>query len=349
MEWMIALALISSFLGTMINYSTQKTTQAEQMKHDREMAEINRVNQEKLMEYQNNLQQDTNMIATQKGHAMSAGYSPALLFGSSMPQAQVSGGSASGTSSSLSPLQLFDRLPIDSVTSTIFNQKKQDIDLERLKSENAEREQHANYLAMKTAREYYDAQISKRLQNTIVDKAMADLENTRQNTAYTRYMTEHGLKMEPYQLVNAGLVNQETAAKIEKVKSDTLLNVTSGRHMMADINRMAHLNQLNDAQKAEVIESTKRSGLGRIMSEFGLNDRELKSALRDKNSLTDALNSGLYGEQMKGAYFALRELGFGDEEAASTVLYYVADSPKDVTPSLVNAASRIFSASLLKK
>lgn len=345
MEWMLAITLLSTFLGTLINYSTQKSTQAQQIKHDREMADINRINQERLMDYQNNLQQDTNMIATQKGHAMSAGYSPALMYGSNMPQADLSGGSASGSSSSISPIQLFDRLPIDSVTSTLFQQRKQEMDAERLKYENAEREQNANYLAMKTAHEYYDTQVSKRLQNTIIDKAMADLENTKANTAYTKYLTEHGLKMEPYQLVNAGLVNQETAAKIEKVKSDTTLNAVSSRHMMADINRMAHLNELNDAQKAEVIESTKRSALGRVMQEFGLTNRLTPAQFRSASALHNALNN----EQMKGAYICLRQLGYSEHEATNAVIYYSASDPKDVTPSTINAASRFFSALVLKK
>ena len=73
------------------------------------------------------------------------------------------------------------------------------------------------------------------------------------------------------------------------------------REIRANIGRINHLNELTDSQAREVNESIRGSALGRIMSEFGLNDRNLKSAFRDKNAIIGALNQGLYSEQMKGA------------------------------------------------
>lgn len=339
----IIISGIMALLSTIGNFFTNLFTSKRQQEHDVQMAEINRKNAEQLMIEQNSIQQNTNTWANQKGHMVSAGYSPALLYGDSMQPAQVSGGSGSGNASSLPQMQLFDRVPLDSVAQTMLNQRQQTINAERVKAQN-ERDRAESQLAMmRTAHEYYNANVAKKLQNTIVEQAVADLHNTKADTEYKRFMTEHGLKMEPYQLAQAGLVNQETAAKIEEIKSQVMLNAVSGQHMRADINRMAHLNELSDAEKGNVVESMKRSQVGRIMQQFGLDRRLTPASLRNTSILHKVLND----EQMKGAYLALRELGFNETEATSTVLYYTASDPKDVTPTVINAGSRFF-AELLK-
>lgn len=340
----IIISGIMALLSTIGNFFTNLFTSKRQQEHDVQMAEINRKNAEQLMIEQNSIQQNTNTWANQKGHMVAAGYSPALLYGDSMQPAQVSGGSGSGNASSLPQMQLFDRVPLDSVAQTMLNQRQQTINAERVKAQN-ERDRAESQLAMmRTAHEYYNTNVAKKLQNTIVEQAVADLHNTKADTEYKRFMTEHGLKMEPYQLAQAGLVNQETAAKIEEIKSQVMLNVISGQHLRADMNRMGHLNDLNDAERAGVVESMKRGQVGRIMQQFGLDNRLTPAQFRNTSLLHNALNN----TQMKGAYLALRELGFSEFEATNTVIYYSARDPKDVTPTVVNSATRFFGQLLTK-
>ena len=345
MEWLLAISLLSSFIGAMVNYSSNQKANYEQRQHDKEMLEAQTQAQKDLMNYQNNLTQETNMIATQKGQMASAGYSPALMYGSSMPTANVSGGSASGGANSLNRLQLFDKLPIDSTVGTLFQGESQRIARERLESEKEVNSARAQLDLMKTAHEYYDTNASKRLQQTIVDKAYVDLENSKLDAENKRFILERGRVLLPGELANQNLINQETARKCEKIQSDMEVNGVAMREMRANIGRLSKLNEVSDAEKNQIIESTRRSQLGRVMSEFGLQGRLTPPQLRSANALHNALNN----TQMKGAYITLRNLGFSEHEATNAVLYYSASDPKDVTPSTVNAASRIFSALVLKK
>lgn len=339
------IALIMTAIAAIGNMVVNAANQDKQIAHDKEMAEIQKENEKELMNYQTNLTQDTNMISTQKSQAIEAGYSPAMLYGSSLPTASVSGGSSSAGASQLNPLQLFNKLPVDSVVNTMYNSRQQEINKAKIDAEIAESTQRANSYAMQTARDSYDLGLRKRMERTIIDKSLADLEYQRASAENTRFLTERGRQLLPAETQQLNSLNNEIQARVEKITSDIEKNTWEMREIRSNIGRISHLNELTDSQAREVNESVRRSAVGRVMQEFGLTTRLTPAQLRSGSALHQALNN----EQMKGAYITLRQLGFSEHEASNAVLYYVASDPKDVTPSVTNAASRIFSAFVLKK
>lgn len=331
---------LASLIGEAINGIA---TNISQRKHDKEMAQIELTNQKELMDYQNNLQQDTNQIGTLKGHMVSAGYSPALAYGSgSMQPAQVSGGSASAGANSLHPLNLFNRVPVDSISSTLLSQASQNIQADRVKAQN-QRDQAETALAqMKTAREYYDAQVSKKTQRVIVDQMYQNLENSRLEAREKRFALERANLLLPGELEQQGLINKATAKQAEESASRILHNTWENRALAANIKYINSQDLTEGARHDEIRESIRGAALGRVMSEFGLNNRLEPSVFRNRTYLMKSA----YAEQMKGAVTALVAVGYDPREAAKAVLYYVAPTSKDVSPSLINAFARMASVAM---
>lgn len=343
MEWVALgvalLSIIGSIFGTV--YSSNKQAQ-----HDEYMAEMNKQNQKELMDYQTELSQNTNTISTQTGHAAAAGVSPALLYGGMQTPSLVNpSASNTGNASQLEPLRMFDKLPTSNVVETIFTKRKQDMELRRLDSDIAEARQRTMESASRTAENLRNTAFQRSIEKTIFDQQMANLHLTQVQGENLEFITQRGRQLLPGELVAQGLINRETEAKIEKTFSDISVNNWEMSQIRKDIERMDSVIGVNDAQKNNVIESTKKSAIGRVMQEFGLTSHLLPAQLRSASELHKALNN----EQMKGAYITLRELGFSEHEASNAVIYYTAKDPKDATPSVLNSASRILSALVRKK
>lgn len=336
------LGVISTIAGVAINASNTR----KQIEHDTNMAQMNFDNQKKLMDYQNELSQSTNTIATQTGHAAAAGVNPALMYGNMSP-AMYSGSQASntGAASQLPRLDLFNKLDTPNVVETMLQKRSQDISIERNRAAIDLDRQKALREAAETADKLYSTGLRKQLEKTIVSQQMAQLHLTELQGENLDFITKRGVALLPGELESQGLINQETSAKIEKLSSDTLKNRFEMSQIRADIERLNSVTELNKAEQSSVVESTRRSAIGRVMSEFGLTNRLTPAQLRSSSALHNALNS----EQMKGAYITLRNLGFSEHEASNAVIYYSAQDPKDVSPSVVNSASRILSALVLKK
>ena len=77
------------------------------------------------------------------------------------------------------------------------------------------------------------------------------------------------------------------------------------------------------------------------MKEVGLNNRMSKAIFRDFSNITPTMQG-----RLRAGVVLLQECGFSYDEACKAVMYYVASDAKDITPSTVNAFSRIISAGL---
>lgn len=353
MEWLLA---ILGLVAVVANVVTTAKSNREQREHDEAMLQKQTDAEKELIDYEVSTQQNNNTIATQSGHAASAGFSPALLYGSSLPALSSGSGTAQGTASKLNPLQLFDRISPRDATEPILQQRYQEMQRARMASQNARDTSEIALNNARTMEQIRDTHQRKNLERVVYDQAMASLELTRSNRANIDFLTQRGNALLPGELVAQGLINQETEAKINKVYSDITRNSWEVSRIQHDIKRIdsaVSLNQsqtsLNYAEASGIQESTRKSAIGRIMQEFGLTSRRIPVGLRDKNGISDALNQGLHGEQMKGALIELINLGFSEREATQAVLYYVAEDPRDVTPSLVNGATRVVSSLILKK
>lgn len=351
MESIIVMAIMGLF-SLIANAIETKISNSEQRAHDKEMAEIQKQNQKELMDYETEIATGTNTIATQKGHMAEAGFSPALMYGSMSPAGLMStSGSASASASSLNPLKLFDKISPKDTADTILTSQYQKMQKENLEARNHLLRQQTLESAARTAEQTRYTGLQKTLQKTIVDQSLAELERTKWQGQNLKFLTERGMQLLPGELVAQGLINDQTAANIDRIHSEVLNNSLEYKRIQHDIRRIDSITSLNESSEAlnredslRVQESVKSSAVGRIMQEFGLANRKLPSNLRSGSVLHQALNN----EQMKGAYIELKNLGFSDHEAVNAVLYYCAVDPKDVTPSVVNGATRIFAAMVHK-
>lgn len=351
MDPITVIALALGAVGIITNLITNNRNAVRQEQHDIQMANIQKQNEKELMDYSTEISANTNTIATQKGHAAAAGYSPALLYGQmSTPGLQDVSGSASGSANTIEPLRLFDRMTPGNVVENIMQQRQQALLREQTNSNVA---LNTSQIALNNARameQIRDTAQRKKMEKVIYDSAMASLDFTRAQTDNMRFVTSRGQQFLPLELEQAGLLNQRTAADVQRIVSETAKNRYQMSEISANIRRLDKLNEVSDAEKGSIVESTKRSAVGRIMAEMGLNNIKLPPSMRGW-SLNKMENPFYYmhREQIDGALTALLALGFSPDEASRAVLYYVAESPKDVSPSLANGLSRIASALLLKK
>lgn len=350
MDPITIIALAFGAVGLITNLLSNSSNRESQRMHDIEMANLQKQNEKELMDYSTEISANTNTIATQKGHAAAAGYSPALLYGQmSTPGLQDVSGSASGSANTIEPLRLFDRMTPGNVVENIMQQRQQAILREQTHSNVA---LNTSQIALNNARameQIRDTAQRKRMEKVIYDSAMASLDFTRAQTDNMRFVTSRGQQFLPLELEQAGLLNQKTAADVQRIVSETAKNRYQMSEISANIRRLDKLNEVSDAEKGNIVESTKRSAVGRIMAEMGLNNIKLPPSLRPGADIMNSAFYGMHKNQIDGALTALLALGFSPDEASRAVIYYVAESPKDVSPSLANGLTRLASALILKK
>lgn len=367
-------ALIASIVLGVLGIAAGGITAAhnanQQKLHDRQMAELELDNQKKLLDYETELQQTNNTIATQKGHAAAAGYSPALLYGQmSAPALQdVNGGSTGASASHLPEMNLFDRLPLSNISENILTEQQQSINRERLQSEVMLNKQKALESAARTAEQTRYTGLQKNLEKTIIDQAVANLHATDARTGYFESMTNQIDVMLPYEVQRAGLINEQTAKQTAKIVQDTLQSKAQTSLLYVEKRRISALAELAEEQEgtptaereairaniAGMQESIRRSAVGRIMSESGLSGVKLPPSMRgdlsdlDSNNFSKSKFYVRHSQQINGALSALVALGFSPDEAAMAVCYYVADA-RDISPSLINGMTRVASGIIAKK
>lgn len=314
MEIAAIAAAILGFLGIVINsISSQEAAR----KSDSRQLE----NQKELMRYENELQQSTNTIATQKGHAAAAGYSPALLYGQGFQQAEVSGGTGQGTMPDLSALgKIGNTTALNNVYEAIVTKRSQDMQRERLQSDIALNRQKILESAANTAEKTRYTGLQRQLEKTIIDQATANLHLTESQTENNKFLTRRGNLLLPGELAAQGLLNEQTARQTEKIVSDTTKNNFEMAEIRANIRRINKLNEVSDEEKRSIVESVKSSAVGRIMSQYGLNKLKMPASWRK-----DKVWQYQHADQIKGAFVALRSMGFDEQEAKDAVIYYVSD------------------------
>lgn len=354
----ITIAIILSAIGALGSIGSTIYSNVQQKKRDEAADQRQLEASKQLMDYQTQIAQDTNTVATQKGHLAEAGYSPALMYGSSVPGLQDSSGSGQGTSSEFKMPEIFNRVSPDNVYESVVTKRYQDMQQKRLQSDIQLNMKRGLREDAETAELLRKTGLSKRMEQTIIDQMTEDLALTRAQSQNLNFLTQRGEHLLPGELEAQGLINNETRKKIEKIDADLRKNPYEIKLLQADIKRINAVTGLTLEQttsesvnreytRAEiqgVQESVRRSALGRIMSEFGLTTRITPSQLRTGSWLHNAV----YKEQMRGAVIELMNCGYSEHEAVNAVVYYVASDPKDVTPSVVNGVSRVISASIKK-
>ena len=340
-----------SLLGIIITAAQNAHATSVQAQEARSADERQLANQKELIDYQIEQQQSNNTIATQKGHAAAAGYNPALLYGSMTAPGlyDANTGTAQGTMPDLS--RLAQRLPVSDIASNYLQARQQKILQQQVDSqEHVNNSEFVRNMSI-AAENMRNTRFQKILEKNIYDKSMLELDIMRAQKEGIDIANNRASLMLPLELENQGLINEQTAAQIretnERIKNYPVERAklrADMRYINSQIERNSHLNNLTDAQLNEVQENFRGTVVERIMQEYGLVNRSLPSYLR-KDQIE---NYYLRQPQLIGAVAQLTSLGFSQDEAVQTVLWYTASNAKDVTPSVVNGVSRALTALIRK-
>ena len=346
------LGLISAFVNIGLNANNNVEARARASEADQRQFE----NQKKLMDYEAELAKTQNPYSTAKGHMVEAGYSPALMYGSSPVVQSISGGSAQGSVADTIPLGLFDKLAPKDMVEAYLGNRSQIMKESGVAAQNNYYEAAATNQLSQAAENSRDTKLKNELHDVLIDTAYANLNRQKAEADNLYASTMRTNMLLPGELAQQGAITEHTRSQIDYVHSQIEHNTELNREIRANIKYLstaAGVNDsriaLNEAEKFQVIESVKNSQLTRIMKEFGLDGRQLAPSLLRRGAVQDFM-SWANAPQTKGAYIELRNLGFSEHEAACAVLYYsVPNNQKDIGPSVVNAASRALSAVILKK
>lgn len=338
--------LLSAAVGAATNNIANQNAKNEARAADARQLE----NQKELMRYQQELAQETNTIATQKGHAAEAGYNPALLYGNMPGLADISSGSAQGTMPELN--KVLSKMPTGEIAS--FGTELVQSRLLARQVANQERVGESEFMKnMSVAIENMrNTKFQKKMETVLYNKGMAELDLLGAQKQGIDISNVRASLMLPGELEQQGLINEQIATQI-KDTTEKMKNYPVERAKMraeikeinSVIERNNHLNALTDADLQYTQERYRGTVVERIMKEYGLTNRMLPAWLRKD----EIANYYLRQPQLLGATAQLVSLGFSQEEAVQTVLWYTGSESKDVTPSAVNAISRGISALILKK
>lgn len=313
-------------------------------------------NQKDLMRYETELQQQTNTIATQKGHAVQAGYNPALLYGSmSAPGlADVSGGSSQGTMPSMP--ELFQRIGTREVSESIATARQQQMARERMESDIALNDARRLDAIASANEKMRDTGVKRRLEQTIIDQATANLELTQAQKENTAFQTQRGIQMLPLELEQSRTITALDRKRMEEVDENIKRSSIERKHLSADIARINKSVDLMDTEKRQMQESLRNSQFDRVMKQFGIGTRtarlnRLEQYVTKTGSqfLDSERLKSYFTNPMRAAWAELVRLGYSEYDATYAVMFYTAEDPKDVSPSIVNAVSRGLSSLILKK
>lgn len=319
------------------------------------MANLQAKNEENLQKTMFDYQNSFNSWSNNRSQMVEAGFNPALMFGgSSSPVTFESSGSASGSASNLPQMSpLFKSIdPFEFGNQQIAKQNADSLSMNAGTNsavgtaDVALKKQQTLESASRTAENVRNTALQHRMENVIYDTAMANLMETSARAADFKSRTRERDTMLQPRIEN---LEANTRRIVTEIEREPLVRA----QMSADIRRLRSVVRLNDemsttegvkrkkmASEIDAIgEGLKSSRLERIMSEFGLKQRH-KGSDKGYVSLSD------FDSRDREAYMALISAGFSPTESAAAVLWYTGVDPKDLTPSIINGASRVLSGTI---
>lgn len=344
-------SILTGLGGTIGTIVSNRRASERQQQHDRDMALLGQQLEQENFDYQVN----TNQRDIDRKHMIEAGMNPALMYGGMSPvTADISSGGASA-GRVMNPTDFSQQLrsatmPVTDVIRNSLDRRNTAVN-ESVGNSVANLNYQKQLESMaRTLQTQQQNRITKRLENTIVDQAEQLLLNSRiaghdlrSQIAARDGLTASNIALNEAKIKESGANVELLNSKILEVASNIEVNDMVRAQIAHDIKRIDAATENTQLDSAKIQESIKGSQLGRIMKEFGLNAQSLPPNLRNNKAYKNIWNT-----QMTAATTALIKAGFSEFEAVNSVLFYCAQDPSDVTPSLVNAASRIFSSSITR-
>lgn len=341
----IILSAVLGAAGLAINSRQTKKANQAQMEHDQAMAALNHRYREQEAATSFEREATFNQFGSDVQKMQSAGLSPALMYGQSMgssvPSVSSVGSSqsAGNVGKTFNASDFFGKLDPSEYAEQAIQRMNARTMAEKTRSDIALQGQYQLESLSRTLENQRNTAFKKNLERTLFDIEQENLRGLKIGNEQADFNLQFAKDTRDIQVEKQQLQNVELRKKVDLISEQIRSEPVRRAQLATDIQRIVAATDNYYANTANVQESTRSSQVGRIMQEFGLNFRKLPANLRAAD-----IEHGPWREQMKSARLALLDCGFSEYEATAAVLYYTASNPKDVTPSLVNGASRVLSA-----
>lgn len=348
MEWYaigaLLVSILSSVIGTIYNARQTKKANEAQQEHDQAMAALNHRYREEEALTSFEREANYNQYEADVNKMEMAGLSPALMYGGSVgnstPQISSVGSSQSAGNVGRTPnmSDFFGKLDPSEYASQA---------IERAKARQMERQTQANIdlqnqqvreSISRTLENQRDTAFKKNLETTMFKQEEEKLRQFSLANDTADFDLQFKRSTRDLDIEAKRLGNKELESKIRLIDEEIKTEPVKRAKLAKEMQEIDAATQNYYANTSLLQENLKSGQIGRIMKEFGLNARTLNPMIRN----ADILNSP-YKTQMQGAKIALERAGFSEFEATNAVIYYMAENPKDVTPSVINGFSRILS------
>lgn len=345
LEWIAAIGGILSLLGIGADLWQTNKANKRQIEHDEAMAALNHRYREEEAVSSFEREATFNQFSSDIQKMQSAGLSPALMYG------QMSGASTSPSVSSVGSSQSAGNVgrsvnvsdflgkldPAEYAEATIQRMNAQTM-AQKTRSDISLQKQYELESISRTMENQRNTAFKKSLETTLFNQEQQKLNQLRignETGEFNLHMMKdtRELDIETKRLNNAEL-QRKVALLDEEIKTQPVMR----QKLYKEMEQITAATGNYYANSALLQENLRNGVVGRIMKEFGLNGRKINPMMRN----TDIVNLP-WKTQMDAARIALMREGFSEFEATNAVIYYLAEDPKDVTPSAINAFSRLFS------
>lgn len=348
MEWIALIGGILSLLGVGTNiYQTNKANK-EQREHDEAMAALNHRYREEEAISSLERQANYNQYQIESDKMMEAGFSPSLMYGQAQQAVPniSSVGSSQGSSNVGRVPDISGFLgkldPMEYTAQTIDRMNAQTM-REKTKSDILKNNQDIRESVSRTIENQRNTAFKKSLETTLFNQEQQTLNNLRLQNKQMDFDLQYSMDTRDIKIEKERLQNKQLEKQIDMVTLEIEREPLVRKQIATDISRMAAMTENYNANTQATKEQTQGMQISRIMKEFGLSARTIPV-----NARGGKIHDALWDDNMRAACIALKQMGFSEFEATNAVLWYVADDPKDVTPSLVNGFSRWLAASSRK-
>ena len=348
MEWIALIGGILSLLGVGTEIWQTNKANKQQREHDEAMAALNHRYREEEAISSMEREANYNQYEIEKNKMLEAGFSPSLMYG--QMQTAVPNISSVGSSQGAGNVgrmadfsKFFGKLDPAEYSGQMIERMNAKTLQERTRSDILKNEQDIRESVSRTIENKRNTAFKKSLETTLFNQEQQTLNNLRLQNKQMDFDLQYNIDTRDIRIEKERLENKRLEKQINMITLEIEREPLVRKQIATDVSRMAAATENYYAQTAATKEQTQGMQITRIMKEFGLSARTIPV-----NARAGKIHDALWSDNMNAARIALKQLGFSEFEATNAVLWYVAEDPKDVTPSLVNGFSRWLSASSKK-
>lgn len=351
MEWVAGIGALLSLFVMIADAINSQNAVKRQEEHDKAMAELNHRYREEEAVSSLERQANYNQYEIEKDKMLGAGFSPSLMYGNmqtAVPNISSVGSSQGAGNVTKTPdlSKFFGKFDPAEYSSQAIDRMNAKTMREKTQSDVLKNQQEIRESVSRTLENQRNTAFKRRLEQTLFEQELQSLDNLKIQGEQMDFDLKYAIDARDIRLEKERLQNTHLQKQIDMVALEIEREPLVRRQISADISRLSAATRNYNAQTEYTeqlqnasLEQVKGMAISRIMREFGLTARSIPV-----NARAGKIHDALWKDNMDAACIALKQAGFSEFEAVNAVLWYVAEDPKDVTPSLVNGFSRILSS-----